>query len=844
MYKACASSPVGLKQMAVLRWGKKITAASKSVKLTSRSIFQTAWQRIVAGTENLAASHETLALKIDNDVEKPLRKFNTSNREIQAVTSSQGNLASIAKDLESAQKKAAKGGRKAEEATSNVDEASRSWESQAPYVFEQLQALDERRVNHLRDVLTQFQTHEVDQVERTKASAESCLNALLNVEPADEIKTFAVRAAGGRTALARRRSSAAGSARPISSSGQIPPTPPPPRLSQRDHPATPYPVQGSERLAPPESTPHKSKLGGLKRFGTVMNRRKSAVPPPPPTSEKKEKKSRPFSAFRRGDSSRSFQDLEATGQDLTPTITEEPRNELTQVQSVVTEAPSDLTPPVRAIDTTIQQPQHMTNGTTDPPQAAPAPGTTDRLASPSEDRTDPMAVLSPSQPQQLQQQPQAVTSPQELPTQVSPTIQQGVFPTQDIDDSNRGFAIRDQPIQEDQTEAQAAMSSMANQLRMQAQTTGLNRVQGSVRGRRDVRNTMFFPAGVDTSSITHTPPATMTASQPISSSIPETSPAPDLASPIARPPPRAIPEDHPLGSDTTSIHSAHSLTTQPHHPELHDPGLNASIIETINTWFSESGVTKSFVTGEIALAYNASTTSPVPESETIKLQHFELLEKVAANPVFVSSNPKSDQTEDSAGIYSIATTSIRRSAPTVGLKYQLHIDESALAQYSPLLITPAWQLVEGQASIIVLYSLNPTFATSTDTGSITLKNVVISVSLDPSGPLPQSAMMAPQQHASFRRKAGSVIWRLPELVVKSEQERLLVRFTTAAGIPKKGSIEVRFELQGRGASSVGVERKAIRDKDPFADEEGVEAGDGWEQLNSRRMLVSGRYSAA
>ncbi len=127
----------------------------------------------MSGTENLAASHEVLAQKIETDVEGPLRKFNSSGREMQAVTSSQGNLGSIAKGLESAQKKAAKGGRKAEEATTSVDEASRSWESQAPYIFEQLQALDERRVNHLRDVLTQFQTHEVDQVERNRASAES-----------------------------------------------------------------------------------------------------------------------------------------------------------------------------------------------------------------------------------------------------------------------------------------------------------------------------------------------------------------------------------------------------------------------------------------------------------------------------------------------------------------------------------------------------------------------------------------------------------------------------------------------------------------------------------------------
>jgi hypothetical protein len=187
------------------------------------------WQRIVSGTENLAAAHETLATKIETDVENPLRTFASRNREMQAMTTVQGNLNSIAKELVSAQKKAAKGGRKADTATMTVDEASRQWESQAPYVFEQLQALDETRVNHLRDVLTQFQTHELDSTEKTRVSAESCLNALLNVETADEIKTFVARATDGRAGLLRRRSSAAASARPASAQIRAPPTPPPPR---------------------------------------------------------------------------------------------------------------------------------------------------------------------------------------------------------------------------------------------------------------------------------------------------------------------------------------------------------------------------------------------------------------------------------------------------------------------------------------------------------------------------------------------------------------------------------------------------------------------------------------
>jgi F-BAR domain only protein len=173
-----------------------------------------------------------LAQKIETDVETPLRQFATKNREMQSMTTIQGNLAAIAKDFDSAQKKAEKlrdkSGRadRFANASSNADEASLQWESQAPYVFEQLQSLDETRVNFLRDALTQFQTHEVDQVERNRTNAESCLNALLNIETADEIKTFAAKTSGGRESNLRRRGSAATGARPQSASLVPPPTPP------------------------------------------------------------------------------------------------------------------------------------------------------------------------------------------------------------------------------------------------------------------------------------------------------------------------------------------------------------------------------------------------------------------------------------------------------------------------------------------------------------------------------------------------------------------------------------------------------------------------------------------
>ncbi len=181
----------------------RITPPDDSSEL---GVFTAPWQGVVRAALALAESHQILAQKIETDFERPLRDFSTSNREMQAMSTMQGNMVSMAKDFEIAQKKSdrikEKGGKatsnKVADVSSDLDNAASQWENQAPYVFETLQAVDETRLNHLRDVLTQYQTHEVDQVQRNRKTAEQCLNALLNVETAEEIKAFSMRHSGGR----------------------------------------------------------------------------------------------------------------------------------------------------------------------------------------------------------------------------------------------------------------------------------------------------------------------------------------------------------------------------------------------------------------------------------------------------------------------------------------------------------------------------------------------------------------------------------------------------------------------------------------------------------------------
>lgn len=327
-------------------------------------------------------------------------------------------------------------------------------------------------------------------------------------------------------------------------------------------------------------------------------------------------------------------------------------------------------------------------------------------------------------------------------------------------------------------------------------------------------------------------------------------------------------EDHAM-SDTTSVrssHTQHSFSGPVPHPELHEPGLNASIIETVNAWFSEGALKRSFVVGELALAFN-----PTPEVSLqkirIRLDNFEILEKVASNPYFVSELPAQDKDkDDKKGEYNILLPSISRPTPVVAFKYQAHIDQSNASTYCPVIFKPAWNIEEFQASVILLYSLDPSFSSPVPLESITIKNLVLTVALDTS---PQdeatkqprevahakSAVMYPHTGATFRRKHSSVVWKIPELEVKADADgKFLVRFATSSSWPRKGKVEARFELQTPDAGKrLGIraasEQHETEQKgsDPFADEaSSAQSADAqssvtWKGVPTVRKLVGGKY---
>ena len=164
-----------------------------------------------------------------------------------------------------------------------------------------------------------------------------------------------------------------------------------------------------------------------------------------------------------------------------------------------------------------------------------------------------------------------------------------------------------------------------------------------------MRNTIFVP----------------NPSTPESHPVPESDQAP--TTPLNMAQARNVPSEDTRGVDSQSIRSSHSLSsvTQPtvKHPEMHEPGLNASIIETVSAWFSDSQVTKAVVIGELALSYNNAGGTSQSGIESIRLENFPVLEKIATNNTFIN------QIASRSGEYTVDVSQIAHTS--LAFKYQV-----------------------------------------------------------------------------------------------------------------------------------------------------------------------------
>jgi hypothetical protein len=315
-------------------------------------------------------------------------------------------------------------------------------------------------------------------------------------------------------------------------------------------------------------------------------------------------------------------------------------------------------------------------------------------------------------------------------------------------------------------------------------------------------------------------------------------------------------DDYHSASDTYSIRSGRSLSstgsTTIRHPEINEPGLNTSIVETVSAWFSNGTVTRAILLGELALVYNPPDLNDPFGSETIRLENFSALEKVAPNPAFI------EQVPDHAGQYTVNLSPITKTS--VAFKYQVHLAPDSIASHAPLLLKPAWKIEPTQTSVILNYSLNPAFAKKLPTGanSLTLSNVIIMVHLDPTAAKATSCKA--MGGGSFARERNSVYWKLGEVTIARDgpAQILRARFLTD-GEAKAGNVEARWEIGsdqmtelGSGLSVSKLDtappKEESEEYDPFADDNTLSASkelpeQKWKDVYVMRKRRSGTYLA-
>ncbi|KAK2040806.1 SAFF domain-containing protein [Colletotrichum somersetense] len=785
-------------------------------------VFSGPWDKILQSVDSTAHSHYIFASQLEKDVEAPLRNFQ-SRKEMQNMQTISANLTAMARDLEDAQKKAdalARKGpktnaQKMADATTRLESATQQWDSQAPFIFETLQALDEQRVNQLRDLLTQYETHESDQAQRNQARAADTLASMLEISTEQEIESFKERVLSGKPRLEKRATASRQSSNVPTSQTLVPPLPPPSSIGQRDDDASDH-----SGLADGKG---ESKLRS--RLGTMLGRRRQSIHGGfgqiSPGKGGSPSFSRGLSSSHSSTHARSGLSPRASSNNLA-----EAHNRL----SALAETPDSPRPPQSS---GADRPHHEgTNGFGESlsdanrlgSSAGPINGTHD---------TDALDVAPPPGPPRTQVQDTESKDAEGFTIRPPDNDPISQAQREAADESEQMFRlnIASSPIAEEDADAkQAAMSNVANTL---TQMAAPSRKLGTVRGRRDVRNTIYVPPpSMPEPELTSENPFPTSPSLPSQSSKPTTVAALASEASIA------------ATSDTQSIRSANSLVSLAHlkHPEMHEPGLNASVIETVSATFEDGTVTSAKVHGEIAFAYQAAGNSR-PDHETIRINNFPSLEVIGPNRIFVQNTGRSDE-------FSLDLSHLNKTA--TAFTYRVHSGDengAGLVAQVPLLLRPAWKPQGDKLGLLLQYSLNPA---SNLTAPVTLHNVVFVATYE--GAKASGAQTKPT--GTHLKDKHLVYWRLGDLTLTAETQKIVCRIIGAENAePKPGHIEARWEMTPENLSS-GISISRLEETkgkgkdeeaDPFADDNptspALPADRQWVDVQMVKKVTSGKYEA-
>ncbi|KAI0109958.1 Muniscin C-terminal mu homology domain-containing protein [Daldinia grandis] len=780
--------------------------------------FQAQWDKIIQSADALAMSHHIFATKVEKDVELPLRSFH-QKKEMMNIQTIQGNLQNMARELEDAQERSdklsRKGGKasaqKVELAAGKLEFATQQWESQAPFIFESLQALDESRMNQLRDCLTQYGTYEGEQAQSHQAEAETVLNSLLDYSTATEIQNFVAKTTAGRpkiekrTTTARQSSSLSGG-----NSSLAPPSIHAPAADDRSEHSVFKEGQTENKLR--------------SRIGTMLGRRRQSIhggfgplsPAKGPFGRNIKSShgiSPRASSSNLGDSTNRLGSLvEDPLTTETPSRTSETKEKTSHdgMNGLGRDDSTDAAPP----GTATSQASHV-NGTLIPSDIAdvpPPPGPPPSQKEPEKD-SEGFSVPAPSNDPISQAEREAAAQEAEQLFKLN---------------------IQKEPVaEEDPEEKKAALSNVANSLSAMGMPA---RKGGTIRGRRDVRNTIYVPAPVSEGSATEHqhpfPPLHAISSKPVGFAT-LTSEASVAGT-----------------SDTQSVRSGNSLSSTIHvkHPDMHEPGLNSSVMETVSATFENGEVRGVKVNGEIAFSYNASDSFNLPTHLPIRINNFATLDVIGPNRIFVTNDTPDHPEQFTLDLSHLHKTSI-------GFSYRLHVDpDTTSTEHVPVLVHPVWKPQGDKLGLLLEYKLNPAFKLANGGSSVQVHNLVLFAAYEGKA---SGAQTKPS--GTHLKDKHLVYWRLGDVTLSpdADWQKIVCRIIGDQGVePKPGAIEARWEVnppssfvESAGAISVskfeeGKSKEVeLTEDDPFADDTAAVEEGKWVDVPTVRKWVSGKYEA-
>ena len=365
-------------------------------------------------------------------------------------------------------------------------------------------------------------------------------------------------------------------------------------------------------------------------------------------------------------------------------------------------------------------------------------------------------------PQQLQPgqiQPQQL---QEFPT----SLERGPSPTTSYNEQDNA----------------AAMSKVQQSLLASAPAS-VQRRPTALRGRRDVRHTVFNPIPDDM-------PLGEAVKNPFHGKF---QPKPSLDTANER---------------TMSMSSTTPSLTSLNNKNVFDPfegsevmieGLKPAITETVNVLMKGSEIAKVMITGELHTIYKPSSLQPT-QTPILKLNSFEELEKVAPNPQYLKP-----VNEDNPGEYIINLEALKDAPNSKGLilKYQVYISNSKLNEYVPILSNIKWKLEPTTHSVIINYGINKQSKLVSKVDKV--KDVMISIPINAT-----NVQSKPQGIYSPERKR--INWKLNDMIVNESEndERILARFTVdnEQHLQQKNNIQptnIKWKVDGTLTSNVDLE---------------------------------------